>query len=292
MLREKGDAPDVYQYERMSEGLRAQILMAMADLARLNYHATQGDSLYKACVRIMRQEKKMFKIADRGYVESEADAAEFRNWFFSESDLDYLLTGLELFLRGASTVQIIYQRDIQSRKELIGQINAYMLEDGFGFQFESGQIIEIGSTYVHKEVVVPVLGLLSKPQYATVNEEFRKAHTEFRQGDYEDCIHDCCNAFESMMKIIAAKRGWTEITEKSTVKHLVDAIFTREFIPVYMSQEFTGLRTILEGGINVVRNKAGGHGQGATPRKIDKQVAEFQLNQTAAALKLLAEYNV
>lgn len=124
-----------------------------------------------------------------------------------------------------------------------------------------------------------------------MNEEFRKAHTEFRARDYEDCIHDCCNAFESMIKIIAADQGWTEISDKSTVRDLVKALFDHEFIPAYMAQEFTGLRTILEGGINTVRNKAGGHGAGVTPRAIEKQVAEFQLNQTAAALKMLAEFN-
>ena len=292
MLREKGDTPDVYQYETMSEGLRTQILMTMKDIAELTYQETYGDAIYRAIVPMMRQEKKVFNIADRGYSDVDGDRTEFRNWFFSENDLDFLLTGLEMFLRCAQNLRISYLSGIEDREHLINTVNAYMLEDGFGFQFEGGQIIEIGSTYVHKEVVVPVLGLLSDPQYATVNQEFRKAHTEFRQGDYEDCIHDCCNAFESLMKIIAAKRSWTEITEKSTVKDLVKAIFDHQFIPAYMSTEFTGLRTILEGGINVVRNKAGGHGQGPTPRTIDKQVAEFQLNQTAAALKLLAEYDV
>ncbi|KTE27405.1 MULTISPECIES: hypothetical protein [unclassified Sphingopyxis] len=257
-------------------------------MAAMTYQDANYETIYTAAVSIMRMEMKVFCLAD--YVINNAASSEFRLWFQSEEDLDFSLTGLEVFLNIVMKISPTFGGHEQ-RESIIKTLNAYMLEDGFGFQFEGGQIIEIGSTYVHKEVVVPVLGLLSDPQYATVNQEFRKAHTEFRQGDYEDCIHDCCNAFESLMKIIAAKRGWTEITEKSTVKDLVKAIFDHQFIPAYMSTEFTGLRTILEGGVNVVRNKAGGHGQGATPRTIDKQVAEFQLNQTAAALKLLAEYD-
>jgi hypothetical protein len=289
MLRDKGDTADVYHYDKMSNGLKKQILMLLDQIANIRYQNATAEAIYMAAVSELRMEAKVFSLADNVF--NDGPPSEFRLWFQNENDLDMMLTGLEVFLVLVMNVTPIFGGH-EMRDQLVKSLNAYMLEDGFGFQFESGQIIEIGSTYVHKEVVVPVLGILADPQYSTVNEEFRKAHTEFRQGDYEDCIHDCCNAFESLLKIIAAKRGWTEITEKSTVKHLVDAIFTHQFIPAYMSQEFTGLRTILEGGINVVRNKAGGHGQGPTPRNIDKQIAEFQLNQTAAALKMLAEYDV
>lgn len=289
MLREKGDTPDVYQYEAMSNGLRRQIIMKMDSISSLHYYNLTGyGAIYGIVLPPLRQEKKEFILANRGYDQYEADTREFQNWFLNEADIDFLLTGLEMFLRVASVAQCRdeYQRGIE-----IAQINALMLEDGFGFQFADGDIIEIGTEFIHKEVVVPVLGLLSGVKYKTVNEEFRKAHSEYRHGDYEDSIHDCCNAFESMMKIIAAEQGWTEITDKSTVSGLVKAIFDHNFIPAYMAQEFTGLRTILEGGINTVRNKAGGHGQGANPRNIEKHVAEFQLNQTASVLKLLAEYN-
>lgn len=291
MLRDKGDTPDVYQYAQASPGLRTQIIMIFAELADLDYQNAYGSDLYEVAVSQMRMEKRQFRLAMPSRPSIDGPGVEFNNWLNAESDIDMLLSGMELFLQTLSSLHLTYHGDRDRRASLIANLNAYMLEDGFGFQFESGQIIEIGSTYIHKEVVVPVLGLLSDPLYATVNDEFRKAHMEFRHGDYEDCIHDCCNAFESLMKIIAAKRRWSEITDKSTVKDLVKAIFDHQFIPAYIAQEFTGLRTILEGGINVVRNKAGGHGQGATPRMIDKQLAEFQLNQTAAALKLLAEYN-
>lgn len=289
MLREKGDAPDVYQYDTMSDGLRRQIIMKMDDLTRLSYYnLSRHGGLYKLILPQLRQEKQVFSLASRGFEDYDADIIEFRNWFLSEPDTDYLLTGLELFLFVVSRARCV---DEERRSDEIAQINALMLEDGFGFQFVDGNIIEIGTEFIHKEVVVPVLGLLTEAKYNTVNEEFRKAHSEYRHGDYEDSIHDCCNAFESMMKIIANEQGWSEITEKSTVSSLVNAIFIHKFIPAYMAQEFTGLRTILESGINTIRNKAGGHGQGSNPRNIEKHVAEFQLNQTAAVLKLLAEYN-
>lgn len=291
ILREKGGTPDVYQYNEMSEKLRTQVIVLMAELADLSYINATASSIYKVSASTMRMEMGQMRIADRNGYSLDSDASEFICWLSEELDIDYLLSGIEVFLNTLSNLNLRYEPDIDPRKALIDDLNAYMLEDEFGFQFESGQIIEIGSTHIHKEVVVPVLGLLSDSRYATVNEEFRKAHTEFRGGDFEDCIHDCCNSFESMMKIIAKEQDWTEVHANSKIKDLVKAIFDHEYIPSYMQEEFTGLRTILEGGINTVRNKAGGHGQGAIPRKIDKQVAEFQLNQTAAVLKLLAEYN-
>jgi hypothetical protein len=56
-----------------------------------------------------------------------------------------------------------------------------------------------------------------------------------------------------------------------------------------MQTEFTGLRTILEGGVGTVRNKAGGHGAGENKREVPRHVAAFQLHQTAAAILLLVE---
>lgn len=290
-IREKGDAVDVYQYEQMSTGLRTQILMLMEEMEEIQFQNFQSLQIYDLINPVIRKDKKVFKLADGGYNLSTQRRAEFRNWFAAESNLDFLLTGLELFMRLTSTLKV-WRSDLENeRNHIIECINAVMMEDCFGFQFEGGDIIEVGSTYIHKNVVVPALGILSEEKYSTVNSEFRKAHSEFRGANYEDCIRDCCNSFESLMKIIAKENGWSEITDKSTVKDLVKSIFDHKYIPDYMAQEFTGLRTILEGGINTVRNKAGGHGQGAKPRVIDKQVAEFQLNQTAAALRLLAEYN-
>jgi hypothetical protein len=288
LLRDKGDVADIYQYESMSDRLRAQVLLRLDELATTSYWNFNGIEIFQFVVDEMRQEKGVFELASSGPRVSEQGWREFRGWFLSEDDTDYLLSGLETFMRIASNLDA---KSPEVRDRHIAAINAFMLEDGFGFQFEGGEIFEIGSTFVHKEVVVPLLGLLSDPKYVTVNEEFRKSHQEFKAQDYEDSIHDCCNAFESMMKIIANEQGWVEITEKSTAKDLVKALYDHDFIPSYTQQGFTGLRTILEGSINVVRNKAGGHGQGATPRVIDKQVAEYQLNQTATALKLLAEYN-
>lgn len=168
-------------------------------------------------------------------------------------------------------------------------LNARMLEDGFGFQIERGQIIEIGSTFVHKEVTVPSLALLADPAYQHANDEFRQAYQEFNQGNYDDCIHDCCNAFETVLKVILTAKGWVFDDKKDTAGKLIAIAFDNGLIPSYMQTEFAGLRTILESGVPTVRNKTAGHGTGTNPRNIPKHVAAFQLHQTAAAIVLLVE---
>lgn len=240
MLREKGDAPDVYQYVSCSEGLRTQLLMKLDRLAQIKYPRMDGHQLYTNVLPTLRFDKKVFALADRGYDEYNADKHEFWAWFIAEKDIDHLLSGLELFLNASLRRQLWDEVEIELRSFTVEQVNAAMLEDGFGFQFENGIIVEIGSEFIHKEVIVPVLGLLSNPKYGTVNEEFRKAHAEFRQQDYEDSIHDCCNAFESMGKIIAHENGWTEITDKSAAKDIVKAILHTSLFQRLWSRSLQG----------------------------------------------------
>lgn len=147
MLREKGDTPDVYQYGTMSEGLRNQILMLVNELAGIRYQNATSQALYAAVISELRMEARVFTLVDT--IRNDGPPAEFHLWFLKEDDVVMLLTGLEIFLVLVTSITPIFGGNEQ-RETLIKSLNAYMLEDGFGFQFEGGQIIEIGSTYVHK----------------------------------------------------------------------------------------------------------------------------------------------
>ncbi|WP_156359204.1 hypothetical protein [Sphingomonas sp. Leaf242] len=68
-------------------------------------------------------------------------------------------------------------------------------------------IMRIDSQFLHSEVIVLALQFLSGQEYAVANEDFRQAHKEYVDGNYDDCIHDCCNSFESVLKIILAKKN-------------------------------------------------------------------------------------
>ena len=205
----------------------------------------------------------------------------------SHNGIDELLDAIEV----ASRLLTYYSRKIgnaQLVKNFTDEINARMLEDGFGYQLEDGQIMQISSQFAHAEIVVPALRLLGDSKFATAESEFRQAHQEFRAGEYEDCIHDCCNAFESVLKVILTEKGWG-FNANDTASKLLAVAFANNLIPSHMQAEFTGLRTILESGTPTVRNKMGGHGAGPNPRNVPSYIAAFQLHQTAAAILLLIE---
>lgn len=212
---------------------------------------------------------------------------EFQIWFLNHQNNDDLLDAIEASMGLISfTAERIYQPDIVDR--FVAELNARMIEAGYGFQMEGGQIIQISSQFVHAEVVVPALRLLSNPRYTVAEGEFRQAHAEFRLGEYEDCIHDCGNALESVLKVILTEKGWV-FSPNDTASKLIAVAFANDLIPAYMQTEFAGLRTILESGTPTVRNKSGGHGAGPNPRNIPSYIAAFQLHQTAAAIILLVE---
>lgn len=170
----------------------------------------------------------------------------------------------------------------------IEEVNERMMEDGFGFQYKDGQIIEFTSEFSYTEVVVPALGLLSNSIFAGANAEFRDAFEEFKSRNYEDSIADCGNALESVIKVIAANRGWDDVRATDPASKLIDAVFRHELVPSYMQDQLKGLRMMLQGG-PTIRNKEAAHGAGENEREIARHLAAYQLHQTAAAIVFLVE---
>ncbi len=276
---------DVYQYETMSIKLRRQVIFVFNEWNQIVYTYNNPYAIYSPVVEQMRKELGVFSLVDW----SENTQNEFEKWFVSHNNLEDILDAIEV-----AVMMAIYhasrRHDGSTAKvqQGIDEINARALEDSFGFQIEDGQIIEIGTKFTHKEITVPAINLLSDAGYSEANTEFRQAYEEYKSGNYDDCIHDCCNAFESVLKIIINKKGWS-FNNNDPAKKLLAVAFDNGLIPTYMQNEFAGLRTILESGVPTVRNKEGGHGTGINPRNIPKHIASFQLHQTAAAIVLLVE---
>lgn len=232
----------------------------------------------------MRRELGRSCLTER-YAESLAE--EFGIFLVEEVDVDEWLTGVEVATNLITTNSRIRHRT-EWAERYVAELNARMLEDGFGYQIADGMVIQVSDDFTHSEIVTPALHLLSEQRFAGANSEFRQAHAEFRAGEYEDCIHDCCNALESVLKVILAEKRWT-YQPSDTAKKLLDVAFANHLIPSHMQNSFTGLRTILESGVPTLRNRNAAHGTGAEPRNIPSYIAAFQLHQTAAAILLLAE---
>ena len=157
---------------------------------------------------------------------------------------------------------------------------------GVGYQFADGEIIRVDSHLIHAEVVKPALSLLRGVEFAGAQAEFLKAHERYRHGDTKAALSECLNAFESVIKGICNKRGWSYNTKASS-KTLIGILFEKHLIPDYWQSHFSGLRTTLESGVPTARNKDSGHGQGSEIKTVPSHLAGYVLHQTASAIVFL-----
>jgi hypothetical protein len=287
--KERGDFPDVYQYEEIPNPFRVQVVhMLQEAFASEGKHFT-GDAIevIKEINSALCREYGVFKLAgkyDEGF-------EELANFVLQEQDHEKVLDVIELTFRfidkSIRKNSYYYNRrlDVDS---LIGELNQRFKEAGIGYQYESGELIRVDSQFLHSEAVKPVLSLLKAKQYHSVNQEFLQAHEHYRHGRYEESATECLKAFESLLKTICTKRKWT-YDSKDTAKKLINIVLTNGLLPSFMQNQMNVMQTLLESGVPTVRNKLAGHGQGPTPRAMPDYIASYVLHLTATTILLLAE---
>lgn len=279
-----GVAGDVYSYDSITNKVRVQIVHIIVDgLERVSDYS-RNRPFWSYIVETMRKEKGVFRLGDKYENWSE----EYCNWLLTEKEIDYVLDGVELAMHAISGFKGEYQQD--EFVSLNGELNARFDEAGIGFQFVSGKIIQIDQQIIHKEIVLPALQLLHDKRFAGGNNEYLDAHQFYRNGDFESCLIECGKALESVLKVLGTERKWG-INPNDTASKLIAAAFSLGFVPMYMQAQFTALRSVLESGTPVVRNKMAGHGAGGQVRQVDRHLAAYQLHQTAAAIVFLIEHD-
>jgi hypothetical protein len=276
---------DPLRYDEIPHKVRMQVMHIFneaVDLDRLTT-GTRADAVFDGMVAFFRRELGVGALG-RGHRSEQ----EFTDWFLSNPNLDETIDALEMMCRVIERMAARSAYKHEQLEDLLAEINARLMEGSIGFQFENDQVVEATSKYLHSELVVPALELLGDAKFEAANSEFMSAHAAFREQDYEQCLVECCKAFESVIKVIAAERKWV-VPKDAQARTLVKAVFDNGLIPNFLESEFAGIRTVLENGVNTVRNKSGGHGAGTQKRVVPRHLAAFQLHQTGAAITLLAE---
>ena len=283
----KGDVPEVYVYDDLPKPLRVQTVQIWTECLgkpnRFTMAGQQIDECYKNIVKILQREYGVNKLpsGNRAY---DYSYDELRDFFYETTEFDKALDVVEL------VCQLI---DEEYFSHLlfppIDELNQRFKEHGVGYRFESGQIIRIDEELIHEEVVKPALRILNQPQFAGAQEEFLKAHEQYRNGDTKDSLSNCLKAFESVMKAICDKRGWQYDKDRSTAKTLIKICFDNELIPQIWESHYSTLRSLLESGVPTGRNKLGSHGQGTAPTSVPNYLAAYMLHMTATTIVFLAE---
>ncbi len=293
--RLRGDIPDVYTYGVLPQPLKVQIVHVLTDaLGNENeYYSNRRDvkSTYKFIVTTLCREYGAFRLSSAKDYGDREYLSELINYLLLESDIEKCIDVVELSFKVIDRLTRKYEYLHRSNASecadnAISELNNRFKEHGIGFQFVEEEIIRVDSELLHVEAVKPALKLLNEKNYKGAQEEFLSAYEHYRHGKHKESLNDCLKSFESTMKAICEKRGWS-YNKNSTAKVLVQVCFDNELVPIFWQQQLGSLRSMLESGIPTGRNKLSGHGQGSVPVSVPDYLVAYMLHMTASTLVFL-----
>lgn len=169
----------------------------------------------------------------------------------------------------------------------IAELNQRFNQHSLGYSFVH-ELIEKDSEYLHQEAVLPTFSLLRDNNFDGAEQEFSEAHKHFKNGLYKDAIVSANRAFESTLKTICDRKKW-KYEKGATAKTLITLVLKNGLVPNYLETHFHALQSLLDSGTPVVRNKAGGHGQGEKITEVPEHLASYALNLAASNIVMLVE---
>lgn len=291
----KAGKTDVYQYDDLPSQFRVQVVhiwqRALGDFRPYSDSRMYGPppSIWDAIETDVAEEYGLFQLG------READSfARVGNFFIKANEIT---TALDVIEAVFTAIDEHVRPDLQRAQayvkqhpdDAIADLNQRFREHGIGYQYVDGQIIRVDSQYIHAEAVKPALTLLSEKGFSGPHNEFLRAHKHYRDGQYKEAINEALKAFESTMKAICAQRRWAYDKNKDTAKTLLDIVLREELIPAYLQNAFSGLRSVLEGGVPTARNRTSGHGQGPSATTVPDYFAAYVLHMTASNIVFLIQ---
>lgn len=291
VLRE--GAPDVYEYAQIPQPLRVKITYILRDLFghQQDYDINGCLKSFEAIEHTLRREHGLLTLGTtplRAHAQADDRVIDF---VLQEPNHEWVLDVVEYsfgLYRWQMKSGSQSHRYFKHLEKAIEELNARFREHAIGYQYESGQIIQVDSQLIHAEVVKPALALLAAPGYAGPNDEFLKAFKHYRKRETKDCLSECLKAFESTMKAICTKRGWT-FNSNDTAKPLIDVCLKNGLIPPLLQTHIGGVRAALESGIPTIRNRLSAHGQGAQVVIVPEHYASYMLHLTATTIQFLVQ---
>lgn len=296
--QESQGKPDVYQYDKIPEPLKIQVVhiwrAALGHWYRQTGYSFGEDSpacaLWQWIHDTIAKEKGMWHL---GHPDS--DPEERCVQYLMDADTDGALDIIELSMRvidrsarrlGPATRERVGIK--QDPDDAIRELNHRFREHGVGYQYVDGQIVRVDSQFLHAETVKPALALLNESGFSGPADEFMRAFDHHRKGNNKEAITEALKAFESTMKSICAERNWAH-PPNATAKPLMDILFQNRLVPPELESHFAGLRSAMESGLPTLANRTSRHGQGATPVEIPPHFAAYALHLVASNIVFLIE---
>jgi hypothetical protein len=293
---QRGEIPDVYQYENMPEPLRVQIIHIMKDaLGDPDAYNSRTVQYHKIIYETLCREYGVFSLSGSTSRRGPDYIGEVYNFLLGETDIEKVLDVVELGFRVIDRLCREYTFTGYSNPKIkpddaIEELNARMRYHGVGYQYESGEIVRVDSQIIHKEAVKPALELLRTKGFEGPNDEFLKAFEHYRHGMHKEAINEALKSFESTMKVLCRINKWN-YDEKDTASKLIDHCMSNNIIPEYLQTHYKSLGASLKSGVPTIRNREGGHGQGESKTEVPDYLVSYHLHLTASAILMLISAN-
>lgn len=287
----KGEISDVFIYDKIPRELKVQIILIWREIfieiakAFKSCHGGSLINLYQWIVEDLRKEYGEFQLIKTS---NSMIADDFKNeleqYILQEEDTEKFLNVVEYGFRLIHNIST----DINFKDGFtaIEELNDRFKEHSIGYEFVEKKIIKIDSLLLHVETVKPVLKLLHKKQFQGVEQEFLNAYDHYKMKRNKEALNDCLKSFESLMKTICEKRGWS-YDPNDSAKKLINVCLKNGLIPFYWQQQLLSLHSLLESSIPTGRNKSGGHGQGSKHVLVPDYLVTYMLHMTASTLLFL-----
>lgn len=278
-----GQIKDVYIYDTVPERLRIQIIHVWSQA-----FGEQNHGVWNVINQIMSKELGMFALTQKNYYSSFQHCREFLQTCTDTEAIDIIELSFVILEEYYQQYHGWDNHGItQPFDEAIEELNYWFRDNNLGYEFTNGELIRIDQTHMHEEVVKPAITLLFEEDFEGPAEEFLNAHKAYRKGDYKSALVEALKSFESTMKTICDKKGYTYNKGSDTAQKLIAVLLDNNLIPEYMRKHFSGVRNTLEGGLPTVRNKQAGHGQGAESIKVEPYFVEYAINLAATNIVFL-----
>lgn len=290
-IKNASGEPEVYVYDDLPAAFRTQVYYIIRDV--IDPYCDYGNNFWNTVHDMFTREKGLKKLGhyEVGWQEyGKQNIEEYLDHSSTMDILDFIDYVFNIFAKVLRNVKPEYHYDYDSIGMIdksIKELNYRFKQHRLGYEFLNGEIIRIDNTIIHKEVIKPALRLVYEEEFSGVDEEIRRAFEYRRNLDNKNAILEAGKAFESTMKTICDKKGYVYDKSKDTAQKLIKILESNNFYPAYMSSHLTNLRTTLETGLPVMRNKNAGHGQGSTVVIIPDEFAEYALNLAASNILFL-----
>lgn len=288
-IKNKNGELEIYIYDDFSKKFRTQCFYIIEDI--FDKYEKAGENIWEFVHNSFARQKGVKTLYKVNYI-----AKSNCEIYVSDSDNEDFLDFIDFVFNMFDTVCRPYPPKYGYNSPFsefidnaIEELNYRFKEHNLGYEFVNSEIIRIDNKVLHETVIKPALKLLYTEGFEGAEEEFRKAFDYRRKGDNKNAILEALKSFESTMKTICDKKQYTYNKHKDTAKDLILILQNNQFYPPYMNNHLTNVRTTLESGLPVLRNKEAGHGQGANVVNVSDEFTEYALNLAATNIVLLTK---